>query len=288
MEKIIKIKKLENISSSRFDIEVDNVHNFFANDILVHNCKIGSDSKGKFFIESSSSGPQFEHGAFGNFTKNKFGESNPISDSYDDVFKELKNHKPLQQYIKQFPEGVKLFCELLYTPLAKQIEDKLQFLVIKYDKGTLGKKFSLIFFKAEDLEGKQLKNESQIFSDLKKLSTADIVMDDQTVNYSDIDINYEVDSFYEMIKDFTDIKSILTSRKAIDKNTKNALIEIIQKAQQTISDKIIKTNFNHKFKGDQMEGIVIYFQSGQVVKIVSPEYKTGKIEFNKSYEEKKK
>jgi len=250
--------------------------------------RFGIDSNGKFFIESSSSGPQFDHGAFSNYTKNKYGESNPISDSYDDVFQSLKQYKPLQTYLqKNFPDGVKLFCELLYTPLAKEIEGKLQFLVVKYDKANLGNKFSLIFFKAEDLNGEQLKNETEVFNKLKQLSSSDIVFDDQQIKYEDIDINYEINSFYEMLEDYDDIKNVLASRKSADKKTKQAIISIIEKAQKSISSKIIQTKFNHRFAGDEMEGLVIYFDSSKVVKVVSDKYKSGKEEFNKEYQKGK-
>lgn len=246
--------------------------------------RFGIDTKGNFFLESSNSGPQFEVGAFGNYTKTKFGSSNPVSDSYDDVLKELKKFKPLQSYLKKnFPNGIKIFCELLYTPLAKEIEGQLQFLVVKYDKSQLGKKFSLIFFKAEDLEGKTLEEEP-IVNSLKGMSSTDsIVFDDQRIKYHDIDINYEVNSFFELIEDFGDVETLLRSRLGKDKETKKALIEIIQKAQYDISKKIVATKFNHRFSGSEMEGLVIYFTDDKVVKVVSDLYKSGKEEFNKDY-----
>ena len=38
LDKIKSIKKI-NHESKRYDIGVDKVHNFYANDILVHNCQ---------------------------------------------------------------------------------------------------------------------------------------------------------------------------------------------------------------------------------------------------------
>ncbi len=47
--KICKIKSIEKINSEdRFDIEVEDNHNFFANDILVHNCRAIITNKGMF------------------------------------------------------------------------------------------------------------------------------------------------------------------------------------------------------------------------------------------------
>ena len=37
--KIKQIKKLTNVQIDRYDLEVDNAHNYFANNILVHNCR---------------------------------------------------------------------------------------------------------------------------------------------------------------------------------------------------------------------------------------------------------
>lgn len=42
VEKIKSIKKIIN-NSKRYDIEVEKNHNFFANNILVHNCTIYPD-----------------------------------------------------------------------------------------------------------------------------------------------------------------------------------------------------------------------------------------------------
>jgi len=44
--KIVTIKKIE--SSPRYDLEVENVHNFFANSVLVHNCRMIATKEGLF------------------------------------------------------------------------------------------------------------------------------------------------------------------------------------------------------------------------------------------------
>jgi hypothetical protein len=287
IEHISKLKPLEFINLCEYFR--DDLKGIISQERVKINLKIdgcgvrfGVDTKGNFFLESSKSGPQFEEGAFSGYTKNKFGSSNPVSDSYDDVFKTLKNYKPLQKYLQSFEKGVKIFCELLYTPLAKEIEGQLQFLVIKYDKGMLGQRFSLIFFKAEDLEGNSI-DENEVATKLKTLTTPDIVFDDQRIKYHDIDISYEVNNFFEMISDFEDVKTVLASRLGKDKETKKALGEIIQRAQYDISKKIIATKFNHRFSSSEFEGLVIYFTNGKVVKVVTDTYKGGKEEFNATY-----
>ena len=250
--------------------------------------RIGLDANKKFFIESSRSGPVFKPGAFAEYTINKFGKSNEISDSYDKVLSSLLELEPLQRYLRsKFHQGVKLFCELLFTPNAKQIEGKLQFLVVKYDADKLGKLFSLIFYKAEDLDGNQITNEQQIFNDLKKLSTNRILLDDQTIDYEDIDIEFEVNDFLQIIDDQADVEYILTSRKKDDQPAKEALVNIISKYQKMISDKIIQTKFNNKF-GSEFEGLVLYFTNGKVVKVVTDVYKSGKQDFNVELANKRK
>ena len=75
--KIKSIKKL-NIRQKRYDIEVEDTHCFFANDILVHNSRFGKDNSGRIFFEGSRTGPQFEPKAFSNYARGKGSSADVI------------------------------------------------------------------------------------------------------------------------------------------------------------------------------------------------------------------
>jgi len=50
MAKLISKKQLTDITFNAYDIEVEDNHNFFANDVLAHNCKNPQSQQGKAFI----------------------------------------------------------------------------------------------------------------------------------------------------------------------------------------------------------------------------------------------
>jgi len=64
--KIKSIKKLQPTAMSRYDIQVKNTNNFFANDMLVHNCRVlmvvsHSDTDGLTVLSLSRNGKLFEN-----------------------------------------------------------------------------------------------------------------------------------------------------------------------------------------------------------------------------------
>lgn len=227
----------------------------------------------KFYLESSHSGPQFEVGSFSEFARNKYGLSNSISEQYDDVLDSLKKMKELNNYLKTNP--VKIHAELLYTPNAVESNNKLQFLVVNYDKAVLGKKFTLVMYKVETDS-----DETEIIKQIKTFSTPEIKFEDQRLNFNNIDVSYEVTNFLELIEKEKNIEEILKSRKQIDQPAKVAILEIVSEFQKKISKKIISSKFEHVLGTDSMEGIVLYFDNGKVVKVVTDEYKAGKLKFN--------
>jgi DNA ligase-1 len=64
--KITKIKKIANVPLVRYDLQVENTENFFANDVLVHNCRVlmvcsASDDGIKSVISYSRNGKVFDN-----------------------------------------------------------------------------------------------------------------------------------------------------------------------------------------------------------------------------------
>jgi len=283
IEHVSKLKPLEFISFCNY--LQDELGGIISQENVKINLKIDgcgvrfgvNPDSGKLFLESSHSGPQYDIGAFSKYTQEKLGKSDAISESYDEVLKELSQQKNLLEFLKNTP--VKVHAELLYTPNATVIGDKLQFLVVKYDKSVLGNKFTLVCYKTEQLKETDL-SEEEIIKQLKTFSTPDIKIEDQRLQFNSIDISYEIGNFLQMINKQNNIEQILVSRKREHQQAKLALIEIIQQVQEDISKKIISTKFQHALGTDSMEGIVLYFTNGKVVKVVTDEYKTGKVQFN--------
>lgn len=278
---ISELPPIEFISLCRYF--KDELNSIISNDKVKINLKMDGcgvrfgTEHGNLYLESSYSGPQFNVGAFSKYTEIKKGVADNISKSYDDVLDKLQKNKKLKELLDI--SGAKVFAELLYTPNAKEISGKLQFLVIRYPKEKLGSLFSLIIYKVEHSSLPEI----ELIKQIKDLSTKEILFEDQKLDFQNIDVTAELDSFFEILKKYDDVEIILKSRKQKDQTLKNTLKTIIKEYQETISKKILLTKMNHKFLDEEFEGIVLYFENGQILKVVSDQYKTGKQEYNKEY-----
>lgn len=110
--------------------------------------KFGLDESGKFFLETSSSGPKYEPD-FLKFTENKLKAQEELKGvnkrrdemlhrgaSYDEVFDILSNLKVL----KSFGTNFKIYAEVMFNKLGKTAEDgkSVKFVSVAYDKSKLG------------------------------------------------------------------------------------------------------------------------------------------------------
>lgn len=240
--------------------------------------RFGVDPSGRFFLESSHSGPQFEPGAFSAYTLNKFGASNAISDSYDDVFEQLRSRKNLQDVLKSVDGGVRVVCEMLYNPSATAVEGGLRFVTTTYDPSKLGRVATLVVFSAESLNGES--NDS-LLDEVVDCSDRDIKIARPELKFNDVDVTVEIDDFFTTISSFDKVEEVLTSRKAVDRPMKLALVEIFEKFQKEISEKIASGIANGSF-GPELEGAV--FDTGsKSFKIVTDRFKKNKEEYNSEY-----
>lgn len=243
--------------------------------------RFGVDDSGRFFLESSNSGPQFVHGAFSDYTTKKHGKSNEISQSYDDIFAKLEKH-PVTKYLKSLGGAVKVVCECLYVPMGKGDDKYVSFIATKYDRSKLGKTATFVLFNALDFDNLPRTDYNEIINNLKKLSDGDFNFDDPSISSSDIDVTYEIKDFFTAINKYKEIERVITSRKKVDKEEKEILKSLIQKFQNQIAGKFLAAVRGGKF-GPEIEGIVIELANGKTLKVVTDNFKKGKESYNKEY-----
>lgn len=264
---IKSIKKIKN-NSKRYDIEVENVNNFYANEILIHNCRFGLSAEGDFFIESSNSGPQFKAGAFSEYTKNKKGEVDQISIAYDAVYDSLAKNKKLQAILKKnnTDSGIKIVAECLYSPIGKKDNGKIKFVAINYDEAKLGKIATFVLIKAIDGNGDPIKN---ILPAIKKLSTPDYLFSDIKVKTEGVDLNIDINNILKFIEKYPDWEKIVLSRKHADRAMKAMIKDALVDYQNKMGKKIIGMIKDAKFSsGDEFEGIVVQLANGKSFKVI--------------------
>ena len=207
--------------------------------------------EGEFFIESSRSGLQTVPGSFSEFTKKKRGSADEISISYDSVLWVLKHHTGLQDLLLGFGD-IKLFCELLFTPLAESSKERstLKVLVTEYEEEALGRLMTLVFYKAEDMSGYPASDEDEIFRSLKSLSSDEVKIYDQRISFDRFRV--------------TDLV-----RRALGPEPPRYAL----KGEMT--HRMLRSEFSHPLKGKDFEGLVFYV-GHHVFKVVTDSYREGK------------
>lgn len=152
--------------------------------------RFGLDPKGKFFIESSYSGPLFKSGDFTNYVISRGYQPDELSQNFENLFLLLKQHKPLYDVLKKHntPNGIKVIGEMFYNPMAKVDDNKLKFVYIKYDKSKLANILTVIPFSTLPPE-----KAVELFEDLYKISNKDIRFDRlPQLKTSNLDISFQL------------------------------------------------------------------------------------------------
>jgi hypothetical protein len=257
----------------------------------------GINSDNKFFIESSHSNPIYDSGKFRQFTVDKKGESDPISEAFEDILVELKDNKKLQSYLKSIntPNGIKIQTECFYMPLGKSNpEDNsvVKFVATWYKKEKLGNWATFVVLNVTDGKGNPLHHDkvNEIKDGFKKLSTNTIKFDDSDVpEFDEVDLSKEIEMVKKFVGDIEKeygekIDSILndSSRKKGVLERKRRIKEEILKFQKEFSNKLSKLIKNGKF-GEETEGIVIDLANGVLMKVTTDRFKEAKKQYNKEY-----
>lgn len=235
--------------------------------------RIGKDKEGKFFFESSRSGPIQTKGAFSAFHKAK-GTSDEIvlhrATQYDKLYDELETAK----FMKVIPANTKVIVECLYNPLAIKQGDQIKFASVKYDKSKVGSHMTLVLIDIITADGLPHPKKDRIWNDLLKQSTPEIKITDAKLKSEDLDISGIIDPISALDKNALEI---LSSRKAVDRDTKQSYNELIQTVKEALAQFILqhpgivgKTKF-----GSEIEGLVLDI-NGKLFKITTPAFRAGK------------
>jgi len=260
--------------------------------------RFGLDADKRFFIESSRSGPVYDAGTFRNYAINKFGNTNPIAESYEDIFNTLSSNKNLQDILRKYtdPSGIKILAEALYLPNKKEDggegeDEYVVFIATRYKKSKLVSWATFILFDAIDGNNVELEQNKKysLFDELKRMSSNDIKFETPEITeISSIDVSKEtaqVKSFISKIEKKYDkqINDILNnpSRKRSDLQVKNAIKTQILNFQKELASKIAAGIMKGKL-GD-IEGVVFKLANGVMFKIVSDAFKKAKAKRNKEY-----
>ena len=257
--------------------------------------KFGLNSEDEFFVESSRSGPIYDEGKFREFTISKKGESDPISDGYEDILIKLKNNKSLQSFLKNIntPSGIKIQTEAFYLPMGKvdgSDDSIVRFIATWYKKEKLGKWASFIVINATDGKGRPLHHEKveEIKKGLKELSSDDIKFETGDVpDFKDIDLSNEIQKAETLIgqletqygKKVDDI-ILNPSRKRDAMEQKKQIKAEMLKLQKDFAGKLGHLIGKGKF-GNEFEGIVVELSNGIMFKVVSDRFKDAKKAYNK-------
>jgi hypothetical protein len=235
--------------------------------------RFGRDSSGKIFFEGSRTGPIFDSGAFSAHAIAK-GASDEIvlrAKHYDDMLELFKT----ADFMKAVPNDTKVVCEIFYNPMAKEEEDGITFVTVKYDKTKLGSLMSIMPYTVlQASTGLEHPDKKKILDDLYKKSNEKIKIIDPNLKMGSIDISGIINTV-ATIEDGA--LEILKSRKAIDRDAKQNILDIIQKAKNDLASYLLAhPGIEDKFKlGQNIEGIVIHVND-KPFKITTDEFKASK------------
>lgn len=259
--------------------------------------KFGLDDKNKFFIESSRSGPIFDEGTFRQFAIDKKGETNPVTEGYEDIFKSLKHNKELQNYLKSIntPSGIKIQSECFYLPIGKTSETNksiVKFVATWYRKEKLGSWATFVVINVTDGKGRPLMQDKvrKIKDDLKQLSTKEMKFDYGDIpDFSEIDLSSEIRKIEEFINSIEEeygqkIDDIMNnpSRQKSALVQKRKIKQEMLNLQKDFSKKLSGLIKTGKF-GDEYEGLVFELANGIMFKVVSDRFKEAKKAYNQDY-----
>lgn len=222
--------------------------------------RFGKDESGRpFLMTSRVTEPLYANdvGVFTNFGKEKGQSPEQLArtKAYDDALALITGSK----FIQTLPSDTIVQAEMLYNPMAQEIDGQLKFVNIPYDPKKLGKQMTLVPFMVKQYStGDNRPDADKIQKNLLAASSSDIKivsnnLEQQGINVSKI------------------IQPVLNLNPADKKANK----EILDKARQELSSAIID---NPRLKGkdilgDNMEGIVVNMPSGRLVKVTSPKMK---------------
>lgn len=241
--------------------------------------RFGVSENGQFFLESSHSGPKFKIGSFSEFTRQKSGEADSISQGYDEVLERLRKWGALVNLLRQnLPHGGKIVGEMLYNPFGRVQGAGIKFIAINYDRSKLASWATFVLFDVLDSNGNSMPNKDKIINEIKNLSNKEIKFDDNKVGFKNFDMTIEIANFNKILNKFKDVERILSSRNKAERDEKLVLQTAIAGFQKRLAKKIITAVGSSKFgiNKSEFEGIVLDSVKGKLIKITSAKFKSFK------------
>jgi hypothetical protein len=206
----------------------------------------GKNKEGKFFMESSSSGPKFI-ADFAKYTKQKTDDKARLmrADAYDQLFNTLENLK----FTKSLEADTKIYCEVMANKIASESNGKLKFVTIEYDKNKLGSEltifpYSVMVASTNDKHPNQIK----LISSFIKSSNSKIKVIDAKLETSNIDVSSIIKDFSEesINKTKSELASFLLNSDKIKKNIIGSEIEGIVLVVNDVRYKITTHDYQNK------------------------------------------
>lgn len=237
--------------------------------------RFGKDVNGTPFFESSSSGPIFKPGSFSAFAQGAGhdGERLARAQHYDELFDLITG----SEFIKKLPNDTKVFCEIMYNPMAEQTERGLKFVTVSYDKKLLGNKVSIVpHYVQKASDNSQHPQSEKIKEWLLTQSTPDIKFIDDRLNYEEaLDVSGTIDPVLSLNDQSI---AVLQSRKAADKEEKAKIKAAIQAVKTALADQILNNpKLVDKYKlGQDIEGIILHRPDAPRLKITTGDFQQSK------------
>lgn len=233
--------------------------------------RFGKDSQGRFFFETSRSGPIQQKKAFTAHASQKDGADLSRASHYDDMY----DHIEASNLWKDLPADTKVVAEIMYNPMAEILQDKVKFVSVTYDKSKLGSLMTIIPFDVVvSSTGKTHDDKDNIIKGLLKKTNSEIKVESANLKGATFNVETILKPIFAL---GSDIDSVLASRKASDKAKK----ELYQIVIQNVKDQMAKFILDHpeiagkdKF-GPEIEGLVLDIGDRQF-KVTTSAFKASK------------
>lgn len=230
--------------------------------------RFGKDAMGRFFFETSRSGPIQQSKAFTTFAANKGGDVVRAA-HYDDMYEAIKS----SNLWKDLPKDSKVIAEIMYNPMAEFIGDKVKFVSVNYDKSKLGSLMTIIPFEVVSASSGISFGGDKIIEDLIKKSTSEIKVVSPNIGNLNLNIDTIINPIHMLSQDVDDV---LASRKAIDKDKKLFYTTMIQDVKNQLARYILDHPIEGKdMFGDEIEGLVLDL-GGKQFKVTTQDFKDSK------------
>lgn len=238
--------------------------------------RFGVNRAGDLFVESATSPAMFTPGDFERRDKSK-GHDGSIGRNFDYILEEMQNDRSIYRLLHTYGNyGIKIVGEILFMPMARLLGgNTVQFVRIPYCKTSLGSEWTFVPIKVLDCDGNRHPLENEVLQEMTMLSTDKRkyvrpfakLLDDEP-----IDLMNEIASLNKYIasRDY-DLEEMLLTRKKCLKAVKELAIADIQKHQKAVRNKIL-AHVDHGCFGPFIEGLVIEFPDGTLLKVITDEF----------------